>query len=84
MNTIRNIRADLEENWNALQGKDWQCAAQIRFGQSWCTPMLAQIDMLDSAMDELEALCRESLDMANAVREPEENEEWGHETCKRD
>ncbi len=84
MNSIKNIRTELEDQWNTLCRRNWNCAAQKRFDRVWCTPMLAQIDALDSASDELEELCRESVAMAKSVREPDDHEEWRNETWQRD
>lgn len=82
MNTINNIRTELEDQWNTCQ-KNWNCAAQKRFHRVWCTPMLAQIDALDCACDELEKLCQESMALAKSVREPDD-QEWRNETWQRD
>ena len=75
MNTIRNIRAKLEHCWDDLWSNAWKCAAQKKFARIWFVPMLAEIDDLDSAAEELQALCQESENVARSVREPDENEE---------
>ena len=84
MNTIKRIQNDLEEHWNQLRSKDWQCAAQKCFDAAYCTPMLEQINILDSASEELEELCRESMAAAKSVREPDENQDWRNETWQND
>ena len=75
VNTIKRIRTELEDQWYTLCRGNWKCAAQQRFGRLWYTPVLEQIDALDSATGELEELCQESVAMAKSVREPDENDQ---------
>ena len=75
MNTIRKIRTGLQEDWDLLRSKHWKCATQKRFGTLQIAPMLTEIDTLDSAADDLQELCQESITLAAAVREPDEIEE---------
>lgn len=77
MHTIQKLQTELQEKWDTLRQQHWKCTAQKRCGLLWFAPMLDQIESLDSAADELQELCRESEQIANSVREPDENDQQG-------
>lgn len=75
MESVKKIRTELEEKWKTLIDRQWKCLAQIRFGLGHTVPVLMEIDELNGAADELLELCSESEAAANAVREPDADDE---------
>ena len=74
MEKINKILANLDEQATQQLKKYWDCLAKVRFEMKFLTPMVSNIQNLNTQTDKLRTLCDSAMAVAGSVHRPDEDD----------